>query len=130
MKKNANNKQLNSANSPESRIYKHEEFEEFVKILEEGAVENWSIIAQALGVDTNTIVAWRKHPSAKKAIAEGIRQSVNNMEIYGKRDWRMWREKAKMLGVSEVIRNEHGGEGGGPVKLEIEITESSHTKDE
>ena len=112
------------ATSEKSEIinaYKVEEFNEFLKLIEEGNVENWTIVAQALGIDNDTVTKWKRDPRAKAAIANGLKRAVNNMELYGKKDWRMWREKAKMLGAVEIVKNEQTGEGGGPVQMQIEI---------
>lgn len=80
--------------------YEEVKFEQFLNIVKKGNVKNWSIVAEALGVHNNTITAWKRHPEARKAIAEGIIHSLDQMERVGKNDWRMWAEKAKMLGVN------------------------------
>jgi hypothetical protein len=78
-----------------------EQFEAFLKIIRENKVEHWVNVAEALGVHQNTIVNWKKHPLAQKAIAEGIQHALEQMEKTGGRDWKMWREKLKMLGVED-----------------------------
>ena len=81
-------------------VRKDEEFEAFIKLLENGsseAVESWEMVAESLGVHPNTIVKWKRHPKAKKAIVDGIKRAVSSMENVGKRDWRMWREKLALL---------------------------------
>lgn len=89
----------------ETTVYKEDEFETFISLLEQGDIENWGVVADALGVNRDTITAWKRLPKARKAIAEGINRSLKQMETTGKRDWRMWREKAKVLGVIETERN-------------------------
>lgn len=80
--------------------YQEEKFETFLQLIKKGNMKNWSIVAEALGVHNNTITAWKRHPDARKAIAEGILDSLDKMEKAGKNDWRMHAEKAKMLGVN------------------------------
>lgn len=82
-------------------VRKQAEFEAFLKIIKKGRVENWSVIAEALGVREATISEWKQHPLAQKAITEGIERCITEMERAGKDDWRMWREKLKMLGVKD-----------------------------
>ena len=85
-------------------IRKIEEFEAFLKYLEEGTAAHWVQVAEALGVDKDTITEWRKHPKAQKAIKDGIKYAMEQMETAGKRDWRMWEVKLKLLDVQAVDR--------------------------
>lgn len=82
-------------------VRKQPEFEAFLKIIEKGKIEHWFVVAEALGVREATISEWKKHPLARKAIAKGIMQCLEKMEEAGKHDWRMWREKLKILGVRD-----------------------------
>lgn len=82
-------------------IRKKQEFKQFLKVLEKGGVKNWTILASALGVSNDTITAWRKHPEAVKAHAEGVQEALSNMESSGKNDWRMWREKLRLFGLTD-----------------------------
>lgn len=83
-------------------IYKQEEFKAFIKTIEEGEVAYWSQLAEALGVDNDTITAWKKLPEAQEAIKKGITHSLKQMEVVGKKDWRMHEAKLKMLGLNPV----------------------------
>lgn len=96
----------NSAKSAEIKVYKEEEFEAFIKALEEDAVYNWVQIAKALGVDRDTIASWKALPRAQQAIKTGIDNAMKGMLSAGKKDWRMWESKLKMLGVSPVEKSE------------------------
>lgn len=82
-------------------VRKLAEFEAFLKIIKRGRVENWSVIAEALGVREATISEWKQHPLAQKAITEGVERCIAEMERAGKDDWKMWRDKLKMLGVKD-----------------------------
>lgn len=94
-------------NNTVTTVRKQVEFEAFLKIIKKGRVENWSVIAEALGVREATISEWKQHPLAKKAITEGIERCIAEMERAGKDDWKMWRDKLKMLGVKdEAIKNQ------------------------
>lgn len=96
--------QANKTDSLESTVTtvrKQAEFEAFLKIIKKGRVENWSVIAEALGVREATISEWKQHPLAQKAITEGLERCITEMERAGKDDWRMWRDKLKMLGVKD-----------------------------
>lgn len=88
------------------------EFEEFLKQIGNANIKNWSILAEALGVSRATVVRWKQHPLAQQAINQAINESMEGMEKAGKDDWRMYREKAKMLGVKDRQTLEHEvGEG-------------------
>ena len=93
------------------RPYKEDEYRAFVKTLESGAVSYWSKIAEALGVDKDTITSWKKLPEAREAIQKGIEKCLNNMETSGKRDWRMWQERLKILNI--VATEKHDVTSGG-----------------
>jgi len=82
-------------------IRKKAEFREFLKIIKGGTTAHWVQVAEVLGVDNDTITSWKKTPEAQEAIAEGIQRAMEEMETVGRKDWRMWREKLKMLGLSE-----------------------------
>jgi len=82
-------------------IQKVAEFEAFLKILELEKIDSWESIAGALGVHRKTIESWRQHPLAQKAKAEGIDYALKQMETAGRGDWKMWREKLKILGIKE-----------------------------
>lgn len=84
-------------------IEKVEEFETFLDFIKKGKIEHWQNIAEAIGIHRNTIARWREHPKAREAIIEGIRHSLEEMERVGNRDWKMWREKLKMLGITEEV---------------------------
>lgn len=93
-------------------IRKEVEFDSFIKIIEDKSIAHWQDIAEAIGVNKDTITEWRKLPEAQDAIAKGIANALDKMENTGKRDWRMWREKLKMLGLIEVQRAELTGKDG------------------
>lgn len=102
---------VNSPISP-SNPYNDIAFDEFIKVIGEAQIDNWSSIAEALGVDRKTIYNWRQHPLAQKAITTGISKAIDKMEKSGEADWRMWREKLKILGVKDRTTLEHEiGEG-------------------
>lgn len=87
-------------------IRKIEEFNAFLDLLRGDTVAHWVQIADALGVNKDTITEWRKHPKAQQAIRDGIEKALDGMEKAGKRDWRMWESKLKMLGVSPVEKSD------------------------
>lgn len=94
------------------RPYKEMEFEEFLTSIGEGKIKNWTVLAEALGVDRDTLLKWRQHPKAQAALNNAINESMNQMELVGKDDWRMWRERSKILGVKDKSTLEHEvGEG-------------------
>ena len=94
-------------------IRKKEAFEAFINILQDGTVAHWVNVATALGVNKDTITAWKSLPEAQEAIKKGISKALENMEKTGGKDWRMWESKLKMLGVvpsekQEVSLNSDG----------------------
>lgn len=91
---------------------KSEEFEAFLSLIGNDNIENWTIMAEALDVRPETITRWKKHPKARKAIHEAIQKSIQGMNRSGSMDWRMHREKLKMLGIIEKQRNELTGKDG------------------
>lgn len=79
-------------------LRKKAEFDLFLDIIEDGeTAAHWAEIAQALGVTEMTILNWRNHPKAKKVRIAGIRHALRQMVAAGRKDWRMWHEKLKML---------------------------------
>ena len=80
------------------------EFNLFLELIEKGPVEHLGQIAEVLGVDPNTVSEWNKRPEVIEAKAKGINRTLQEMEKAGKRDWRMWEAKAKMLGLSAPTR--------------------------
>ena len=82
-------------------IYKEAEFQTFLNLIEGGQIQHWVEIAKIIGVDKNTISAWKKLPEAQNAILEGISSSLSKMEQAGKNDWRMYEAKLRMLGLSD-----------------------------
>ena len=95
----------------EERIYKKEQFQVFLDLLRGESAYHWNQIANAIGVDPDTITAWKKHPSAQKAIRDGIERALEGMTKAGKDDWRMWESKLKILGLSQVERIDHTTKG-------------------
>lgn len=77
-----------------------DKFREFVKTLKEEQVGHWVEIAKAVGTSEATISRWKNLPEAQEAIKIAIMNTVDNMENAGKKDWRMWETKLKMLGVN------------------------------
>jgi hypothetical protein len=81
--------------------YKEVEFDAFLKNIGNAKLKTWTVYAKVLGVDRRTIERWKKHPLAQVAIIEAISENLEAMEVDGKGDWRMRREKLKILGVDE-----------------------------
>ena len=81
-------------------VYKKNEFQSFLDLIERGQVKHWVEIAKVLRIDQDTVTSWKKLPEARQAIITGMVDALNNMERAGKNDWRMWHTKLKMLGVS------------------------------
>lgn len=92
---------------PPERPYHDAEFDVFLKEIGNANVENWTIFAEAMGVSRTTIARWKKHPLAQAAINTGIAKAIDGMEKSGANDWKMYREKAKMLGVKDKTTIEH-----------------------
>jgi len=87
--------------------YKDAEFEVFLKEIGNANLSNWTIVAETLGVSKATMYRWRQHPLAKEAITNAIEDNLRKMTEAGKDDWRMYREKLKMLGVKDRQTLEH-----------------------
>lgn len=81
-------------------VYKNAEFKEFIKEIESGAVAHWKEIAEALDVDQDTITKWKNTPEAIEARRKGIAVALEGMQTAGKKDWRMWEARLKMLGIN------------------------------
>jgi len=80
-------------------IRKIEEFDAFLDLLRGDTTAHWVQIADAIGINKDTVTEWRKHPSAQKAIRDGIERALEGMEKAGKDDWKMWESKLRMLGL-------------------------------
>lgn len=102
-----------------AKIYKDTEFKAFIEEIEKGSIPHWQDIAKAIGVSKDTITVWKKHPEAQAAISRGITEAIEGMTSAGKRDWRMWESKLKMLGVVPTERTELGGLDGEKFELVI-----------
>lgn len=100
MANNGNIEQTKSENSDKLTPYKEVEFEAFLKTIKEGQAAHWKDIADALGVDPDTITSWKSTPEAQAAIRDGITHALACMQQAGARDWRMWESKLKMLGIN------------------------------
>lgn len=85
-------------------VYKEREFAEFIKLLGEGQVGHWQEIAEAIGVEADTITRWKKTPEAIEARRKGIAHALAGMEKAGSKDWRMYEAKLKMLGINPAIK--------------------------
>lgn len=79
------------------KIYRREEFAAFLETIKHGQIAFWYQIAEAIGVDRDTIGYWRTLPEAQQAISEGLAYALEQMSQAGKKDWRQWHEKAKLL---------------------------------
>lgn len=82
-----------------SRVFKKDEFREFIKTLKEGQIKHWKTVADSIGVDQDTITYWKSLPEAQDAMSIGIINALEQMEVSGKKDWRMWRETANILAL-------------------------------
>lgn len=114
------------------KIHKEEEFLAFIETVKGDTVAYWSQIAQALGVNKDTITLWKNHPLAKKAIREGIEKNLAGMQKSGKKDWRMWESKVKMLGVAPIEKQDitSGGEKVRPILGGISRDETGNSDKE
>lgn len=83
-----------------------DKFREFIKTLKEEQVRHWIEVATAIGVSEATVSRWKRLPEARKHLELAIINTIENMESAGKKDWRMWAEKLKMLGVNPMNRAE------------------------
>jgi hypothetical protein len=98
-------------------IRKKAEFLAFIGEIEKGAIANWIDIARALGVDKDTITEWKKLPEAQIAIKKGLSDALSSMEEVGRKDWRMWESKLKMLGLIPREKHELSGPEGKPIAI-------------
>jgi hypothetical protein len=101
--------------------YKNLEFKQFLKTIKNGQAAHWIDLALAIGVDQDTITAWKKTPKAQQAIQDGIDHAVEQMITVGAKDWRMWEAKLKMLGVNPANKLDltSGGERLEPVIVKV-----------
>lgn len=86
-------------NNQNHNIRKKEAFGAFIRTIESGSVCHWAVIAEALGVNKDTITEWKKKPEARQATAKGISYAIEKMEETGKSDWRMWQAKLRMFRI-------------------------------
>lgn len=103
----------NSATPPEKVVdpYKKEQFEAFLQTIGRKSLGHWVQMAKALGVDRDTIAAWKQHPMAQKVIKDEIEKCLEGMEESGAKDWKMWESRAKMLGVSPIEKSDITSDG-------------------
>lgn len=91
--------------------HKSEEYEKFIEFIEKGTEAHWSEIAEALGVNKDTIRDWKKTPRAIEAIKKGISYAISQMERAGKDDWRMWDRKLTRLGAQVIEKTDLTSDG-------------------
>lgn len=89
-----------------TKMRKSAEFKAFIETIKAGQISHWATIAEVLGVDKTTIIVWKRMPEAQEAIKQGIDYALAQMEQAGKKDWRMWESKLKMLGVNPANKFE------------------------
>ncbi len=82
------------------RVFKSDQFRDFLATIKQEQIAHWENVAEAIGVARSTIQRWRELPEAQDAITLGIAHTLESMETAGKKDWRMWEAKLKMLGVN------------------------------
>ena len=87
-------------------IYKEKEFAKFLQELEDGSKPFWINIAEAIGVDQDTITKWKELPEAQAAMRRGIENTLREMENVGRKDWRMWEQRLKMFGINPIQKSE------------------------
>lgn len=95
-----------SPDSPETGILKVDQYEAFLEALQGDYMYNWLALANVLGVDRKTIYNWRQTQRAQNIINGEIKRLLKEMERAGEGDWRMYREKAKIMGVEDVHKVE------------------------
>jgi len=88
------------------KVYKREKFEAFIEKIKGGTACHWVQIARALGITPKTITEWKRLPEAQRAIRDGIERAMEGMESSGKKDWKMWESKLKMLDVSPIEKSD------------------------
>lgn len=101
--------QIAPSSMPPAIPNKKAEFEAFLQEIGKGNLPQWNIIAEALSVSPETITRWKNHPLAKQAICSAIEDNINKMKEAGAKDWKMYRELLKMLGVKDKQTLEHEG---------------------
>ena len=108
---------------PEIDPYKEESYNRFLELLKMDYLYNWKALAYVLKVDPKTIYRWRHTPAAQKIVNDEIARLIQEMERAGKDDWRMFREKAKIMGVEDVTKVEVVDQKGILDKLETDYVE-------
>lgn len=110
-------------------IYKKTEYRQFLKILRQGRTTHWYEIANALGIEDATLRVWKNTPEAQQAIADGIERCLEEMEKAGKKDWRMWESRLKMLGVNPPEKHDNTHSLSDPVLEVLKAFGLKGTKD-
>jgi hypothetical protein len=80
------------------------EYSNFLEYVKKGKVDNAVLYAKSLGIDRRTLVHWLSQPELKEAMQKSIDDIVGNMKTSGAKDWRMWREYLKMLGIDDETK--------------------------
>ena len=82
-------------------MYKKWEFNNFLNFVKERKPGRAIIYAKALGIDRRTLLKWMEHKELREAMVESLDELVEGMQRSGSKDWRMYRELMKMLGVTD-----------------------------
>lgn len=97
---------MSSSTKPARKIVKTEQFNAFIKAIKAGQISYWKSMAEGLGVDRETIRIWSKTPEAQEAIKQGMDHALAQMEIVGRKDWRMWDRRLQILGINPANKVE------------------------
>jgi hypothetical protein len=80
------------------------EYSNFLEYVQKGKVDHAVLYAKSLGIDRRTLVHWLSQPELREAMQKAVDDLVDGMKKAGTKDWRMWREYLKMLGIDDETK--------------------------
>lgn len=77
------------------------EYKNFLEYVKKHRIEHAIIYAKALKIDRRTLANWMNQPELREAMTNCLDELAEGMKKSGSKDWRMWREYLKLLGVDD-----------------------------
>lgn len=78
------------------------EYKQFLEFAQKRQISRAIIYAKTLGISRQTMSHWISQPEMREALTIAVDEVIDGMKTAGHKDWRMWQELYKMLGLDDV----------------------------
>lgn len=107
-------------NEDSPNIYKKWEFKQFLELIKGNDIVEAVLYAKLIGIDNRTLEKWYQQPEMKVALLGALRVIASEMRESGGKDWKMWRELLKLLGIKDENKLDITSDG---EKLNVALVE-------